>query len=196
MSKIPKIVLAVHFGLLAALISHHFITSTLRSVKPIAVRTIVQQAVPKQTKPSAPSPSKKSTKPAPTPALAKKAAPKQTSAPAPKKKAELIIPSRIETKPVPVVVEKTPTAPSYSEYLIGYLQNALDLPEFGEVRLKLEIDRFGHLLDCQVLESKSVKNGEFVKNKLKELEFACLNEFNIFESTHVFTITFRNVETR
>jgi hypothetical protein len=84
----------------------------------------------------------------------------------------------------------------YEELLIAFLQESLDLPEFGHVRLKLEIDGFGLLIDCQILEAKSAKNAEFLKNRLPELTFPCLNDFGNLSSTQTFNITFRNVETR
>lgn len=85
---------------------------------------------------------------------------------------------------------------TYGEFLIGYLQGALELPELGDVKMKLEIDRFGRLIDCEILETRSVKNGEFLKIRLPELSFPCLNDFDILETAHTFTITFRNVENR
>jgi hypothetical protein len=84
--------------------------------------------------------------------------------------------------------------PSYGEFLIAYLQNTLDLPEYGEVKAKIEIDRFGKLLDCKILESKSVKNGEFLKNELSRLDFPCLKDFGIADSSKTFTILFRNID--
>jgi outer membrane biosynthesis protein TonB len=97
----------------------------------------------------------------------------------------LTVPSKVQSK-----AEIAPTSldPTYGELLIAYLQNELDLPEYGEVKAKIEIDRFGRLIDCQILEAKSAKNAEFLKNRLPELAFPCLND------TQSFTITFRNVE--
>ncbi len=85
---------------------------------------------------------------------------------------------------------------TYGAFLVGYLQNTLDLPERGDVKLKMEIDRFGRLIDCEVLETRSEKNAEFLKNRLPELSFPCLNDFDILETAQTFTITFRNVEDR
>ena len=104
---------------------------------------------------------------------------------------ELPLPAKIERKAEVVQVNDDPT---YGEYLIAYLQNALDLPEYGEVKAQLEIDRFGRLVDCQIVYTKSGKNAEFLKNQLPELTFPCLNDFGILDSTHIFTITFRNAE--
>src|SRR5690606_35589606 len=71
-------------------------------------------------------------------------------------KKSLAVPSKVETK-VPVKIEQVET-PTYGEFLIGYFQETLDLPEYGEVKAKIEIDRFGKLIDCQILEAKSSKN--------------------------------------
>lgn len=79
--------------------------------------------------------------------------------------------------------------PTYSEFLIAYLQNALDLPEFGEVKAKLEIDRFGKLVDLEILEAKSDKNAEFLKAELSQLDFPT----GIGDAPQVFTIIFRNI---
>ena len=84
--------------------------------------------------------------------------------------------------------------PSYGEYLIAYLQNTLDLPEFGEVKAQIEIDRFGKLIDCKILESKSAKNGQFLKNELVHLDFPCLKDFGIADASKTFTIFFRNID--
>ena len=90
---------------------------------------------------------------------------------------------------------ETDLAPSYEQFLIAYLQTVLDLPEYGEVKIEIEIDRFGNLLRCAVLESRSAKNGEFLKKRLPELSFPCFNDFGITDLTLTFNIAFRNVET-
>jgi hypothetical protein len=81
-------------------------------------------------------------------------------------------------------------SPSYGETLIAYLQGCLDLPEFGEVKVELEIDRNGHLVHFEILEEKSKKNAEFLKKRLPELVLPCFN--NSSNETAAFTITFKN----
>ncbi len=108
----------------------------------------------------------------------------------PQTKASLAIPSRVVKKAE--VVEESSMDATYNEELIAFLQNALDLPEYGEVRVRLEIDRFGYLRDCSILDSKSRKNAEFLKSRLPELAFPSFNDFSIVEITQTFTITFRN----
>jgi hypothetical protein len=199
-------VCVAHLFILFTLIAHHRLSRTLRPMKPIAVRTIIPQVAVKPAAPVVAAAPKKAAAPvvAAAPTKKKQVAPKdeglvkeiasheaarKEAKGAPKK--ELPIPKKIESKPTETAAI---APPNYAEFLIGYLQEALILPERGDVRVKLVIDRFGKLLDCEILETKSAKNGEFLKNRLPELAFPCLNDFDIFEATQTFTIAFRNVE--
>lgn len=105
----------------------------------------------------------------------------------------LSLPAKIQSK-AQLVSEDFAIDPTYGEFLVAFLQNALDLPEYGEVKAKIEINCFGRLIDCQILEAKSVKNAQFLKNRLPDLAFPCLNDFGILDTKQTFTITFRNVE--
>lgn len=75
---------------------------------------------------------------------------------------------------------------TYEEYLIAFLQSALDLPEFGEVKMEIEIDSYGKLVDCKIVESKSRKNAEFLRKEIVSLNFP------VPLGSHKFTIVFRN----
>ncbi|MDE3045070.1 MAG: hypothetical protein KGJ02_00270 [Verrucomicrobiota bacterium] len=57
-----------------------------------------------------------------------------------------------------------------------FLQNALELPEYGEVKVRLTIDTAGHVASLEILETKNEKNEEFLKKRLPELQFPCLNK--------------------
>jgi len=192
----------------------------VRTLAAPAPKVITQKKVQKQPakktvaagskpKPAAPIKKKKTETKLKPPSIAKKAPPikedrifKEISnslqameTEAKRSRSTLTIPSKIEPAKDLPSVESTKDA-TYSEYLIAYLQTTLDLPEYGEVRAKIEIDRFGRLIDCIILEAKSNKNAEFLKNQLPALTFSCLNDFGIVDSTQTFTITFRNVEIR
>lgn len=58
----------------------------------------------------------------------------------------------------------------------SYLQEMLQLPEFGEVKVELSINRFGKLEKLEVLEAKSEKNEEFLRNQLPGLHYPCFNK--------------------
>lgn len=171
--------------------------------KPAPKATAPQKQPPqKQPPPPAKPQQKKSSPPKKTaPAVPSKPPPKENAllheiteslqtlaAEKPQLRPQLTIPSKIERK-AEVLPTKIEGDPTYGEYLVAFLQNALDLPEYGEVKAKIEIDRYGNLVECEILEAKSRKNAEFLKNRLPELAFPCLND-----GSHSFTITFRNVE--
>ncbi len=205
----------VHLLAIFSLTIHHLATGRFRKPRPMVVRTVqaaperkiqsvkqieTPKTVANKPAPEKPKPAAKKQEPPKTVAAAKKPSPKPVEKPvekeAPpsletvsKKRPALIVPSKIESKKAPVEIKEEPT---YGEYLVAYLQSALDLPEYGEVRAKIEIDRFGKLIHCEIVEAKSKKNGEFLKNQLPDLTFPCLNDFGIVDATHIFTITFRN----
>ena len=73
-----------------------------------------------------------------------------------------------------------------AETIALFLQDILQLPEFGEVRAKIAINCRGELEELQILDTKSVKNSEFLKKRLPEVQFPCLND------AITLTIVFRN----
>ena len=89
-----------------------------------------------------------------------------------------------------------PERPGYGETVSAILKESLDLPEYGEVVARIEIDAKGNVSRCDILETKSRKNAEFLKKRLQELAFPCFNEFGLAENRLDFTVTFHNVETR
>lgn len=106
----------------------------------------------------------------------------------------LAIPAALSQPAKIPLVEESNLNPSYGEFLTAFLQSELELPEQGDVKIQIAIDSFGKMLDCQILDSRSSKNEEFLKNRLPELVFPCFNVFGITDLTQTFTITFRNVE--
>lgn len=213
--QITSAVCAAHLFAVIALFGHHLLSGRLKPPKPMIVRTVaayqkpktepIRKELPKKaaTVAASPPPAKSIKKSAPTkpkPAqpvakalpnhllteIAQSLETLSTEAKA-SSQVSLQIPSPIQAKAE--LSSSLKTDPSYAEALIAYLQTALDLPEYGEVKVKIEINRFGLLAGLEILETKSKKNGEFLKNRLPELTFPCLNG-----ETQSFTITFRNVE--
>lgn len=209
--QIGCVVLLIHFLCVFALTVHHLIANHPPK-RPIAVRTrqiaLPQKAAvantnttPKKQTPSPPKAAKKTAAKAPSKKVepAKKAV-KETPKAEPEPiveeivtttftKTALSLPSLIET---PTTSENLTIDPTYEELLIATFQSTLDLPEMGEVKARLEIDRTGRLVSCTILETKSRKNEEFLKNRLPDLMFPCFNGGDI----QSFTVTFRNVENR
>lgn len=171
---------------------------------PVTPKTAPKKQAPTP-KPSPPKAAKKTTSPAPANKPGKPSPAKKVTKEVPKiapepvvqeevvtttfTKTALSLPSLIDT---PLSTEEPITDPTYEELLIATFQSALDLPEMGEVRARLEIDRMGRLVSCTILETKSRKNEEFLKNRLPDLLFPCFNSGDI----QSFTVTFRNAEKR
>lgn len=206
LTQIVWIVFGIHLVLVFILCVHHFFWKEKPKTR-IVVRTVqnIQPVIAgkKATTPkpiaSAPKKSVSKTKVV-VPKKGDPAPVKQKDAVAPKTKAaELPLPKEIPMatkaaelplpKEIPIVEQEDPQ-PSYGQTLVAYLQDCLDLPEYGEVKGDLEIDRMGHLVRFTILEEKSKKNGEFLKKRLPELVLPCFNDNS--NETLVFTITFKN----
>ena len=63
-----------------------------------------------------------------------------------------------------------------TEQIAIFLEQMLQLPEFGKVKANLTIDSFGHLTALEIIESASEKNEDFLKKKLPTLLYPCLNK--------------------
>lgn len=205
------IVFSVHFALVFILCVHHFFWKEKPKTK-IIVRTIPQKTiVATAEKPKAVSPKPKAApvkqtvnKPITAPGKQAMKAQAQTSPSVAKTKPVEIVKSKGQELPVPIlritpeevrlpseiITSAEEEKPSYGQTLIAYLQGCLDLPEFGEVKVHLEISRNGQLVRFEILEEKSKKNSDFLKNRLPELAFPCFNDSS--HETAVFTITFKN----
>lgn len=83
---------------------------------------------------------------------------------------------------------------AYKDAVALFLQRHLNLPEFGEVIVCIEIQDNGSVLCCEILEEKSRENGEYIRKILPELVFPCFNEFGLLAKRLQFTMTFRNAE--
>ena len=214
LSKKRQITIAVvlfHLLFLICLSIHHLFNSSKKPNAHLSVKTFshIEKIVPKQPAPiSTKTPHKTATEPSPKPQEKPKViSPKKTtSAPSlPKKPIEEVAakgqksPSSELKIPAPIAMPmkndtnssqlKSYEEENLNEMIISFLQNTLELPEFGEVKAKIEIDSSGHLVSLNILSSKSKKNEQFLKNQLPDLIFPCLNKTN-----HIFTITFHNAK--
>lgn len=217
--QIAIAVLFGHFLALLALAIHHLATPRPR-YHPIAIHTISSPAVslpplppalashPVSSAPRPSSPKPVSSKPPARPSTksspSKKSPPQKTTASlldslsqnlqalsshsASPPKADLPIPKLLTKKPA-VTIEH-PLDLSYAQSLIFFLQNALELPEIGEVKVSLTILPSGALQSCEIIASKNPANSAFLKNRLPQLPFPCFNDVD----SKTLTLVFRNVE--
>lgn len=219
-------VLTVHVGVLLALLINHVTEERLKPKKPITIRTVFAQeskkAAPEMKKKGLTVEKKKTKTASPAASSPKKemaslkknsrekegvnesefllkiaeslALITETSKTTSQPKFTPDLPPSIDIH----TSQKTPSSnsPGYSETVSAILQNCLALPEFGEVIAKIGIDPSGKVTECEILETRSRKNAEFLKKRLQELAFPCFNEFGLSDPHLIFTITFRNVENR
>ena len=91
-------------------------------------------------------------------------------------------------------ITKSSIPSTYHLSLIDLLQSSLQLPELGDVRVKIVLSAPGAFSLIQILDAKSEKNAQWLKNQLPLLPLPCFNDFGIVDAILEFTITFRNVE--
>jgi len=184
--QITFLVVLAHFAWVLFLLVDFAFTKAPPLHHKVAVNTVELRKAP-AIQPVAPTPQKKS--------VPKKAVSKPTAPPTKPNNEKLALLKKIEnnlsslTQEAPkaakpaiqiptlsVEAHETPLdAPSH-DILAAFLQEALMLPEFGEVKALLSIDRGGHLVSLDILSSQSEKNAAFLKNRLPALQFPCLNE--------------------
>lgn len=205
LGKIGVIVASIHLIFAAALAIHHLASSAKMAAKPIAVRVhcppkIKPPSTQKQTAPPASRPPPKAAKtlpkkPTPKPAQKKPPAP-APAPPAPKQKPvpEIKLPAFLEKSPLKPAMEPDVNAPSFGRSLAAILQEELELPEIGEVEVRITVASPGKISKVEILGARSQKNAEWLKNQLPRLCVPCFNDFGISDAELEFTITFRNVE--
>lgn len=81
---------------------------------------------------------------------------------------------------------------NYQDQLIDLLKEGLDLPDYGEVKLKLTLKKDGTMMELIILESHSQKNRNYLEENLKRVRFPVFPGGMAKENTHTFTITFCN----
>ena len=102
----------------------------------------------------------------------------------PSSRSSLTLPSAL---PTAIQVEPSDSSPpNGADRLISFLENVLDLPEYGTVKVHMTIDSEGKLTHLTILEMQNKKNADFLKKRLPELVFPGSCE------TTVFTVTFKN----
>lgn len=108
-----------------------------------------------------------------------------------------IIPAQIDTLQVETLATESadtlsPREKSYYEELASRLKLLLRLPEFGEVRIKLTLDRSGKFLKVVVMSAESTKNRKYIEKTLPTLTYPSFgNNFND-QSEYTFIIALSN----
>lgn len=97
-------------------------------------------------------------------------------------------------KPITLSVDKDTTAEVSSFYeslLVEELQRRLDLPEFGEVKVKISLSREGKVCEVVVIHSKSILNQTYLKKELANMDLSNIVQY-LPKQKNSFTILFKN----
>ncbi len=76
----------------------------------------------------------------------------------------------------------------YISFLIGYLQECLQLPDVGEVKIQISLRKDGSVETMKVMHTESAKNRKYLEEHLPNLSFPRIPG----SSSHSFLITFCN----
>ena len=81
---------------------------------------------------------------------------------------------------------------SYRDELIKRLQTQLRLPDVGDVRVKLQVDRTGRVLAFEILDSESSMNAAYIRDIVPTLMLAEFGTRFPGESSHEFLLNLTN----
>lgn len=86
----------------------------------------------------------------------------------------------------------TPAERTYYDELVSRLKLSLKLPEFGEVKLQLTINRSGKVVTVKSVKSKSKKNSDYIQKALPKLHLPSFGQNFAGEKEHTFRLTLSN----
>lgn len=86
-------------------------------------------------------------------------------------------------------------AATYQEELSAYLRHLLQLPEIGEVKLRLTLTKEGKVAQVAVVSSSSDKNRQYAEKKIPTLSFPPFGERLKGEQEHTFPVTLTSTVT-
>ncbi|MEZ5315393.1 MAG: hypothetical protein R3E91_04200 [Chlamydiales bacterium] len=84
--------------------------------------------------------------------------------------------------------EKINLESTYTDQLIGFLENALELPEKGKIKLQLTVKKNGHVKALTIQETNSLKNQKYVEEVLPILLLPPFDKYFEDNLDHTFSI--------
>lgn len=80
----------------------------------------------------------------------------------------------------------------YEEALATRLKSLLTLPDYGDVRVKVTLNREGHVQSVQVINAKSEENRAYVAKILPTVKFPPFGNYFSSQSSHTFQLVLSN----
>ncbi|NGX26389.1 MAG: hypothetical protein K940chlam6_00307 [Chlamydiae bacterium] len=218
MKRISLFVISAHVALLLWMVLWMPVKKVVK--KSLQVRTVIEVATPTPASAPAPVIKKEIAAASQAPPKPKKAAKKPIKKAALQKPKGPLVPdalirqlqesiAKIEEKGHKDISKKAKVAPKqipklqidagsgaeesiYASHLVQCLQNALELPEMGTVKLELTLKCDGTFVQMQILQSASNHNQKFLQSQLHSLKYPAFNGLLKQEKEHAFVITFCN----
>ena len=104
----------------------------------------------------------------------------------------IIAPLQIDAFAVGEDAASSGGAATYAESLVHYLQQSLNLPEYGEVKVQLTLRQDGIVIKIVVLKSESNNNRKHLETNLPKLKFPRFEGELAKNREQTFTLTFCN----
>ncbi|MBS0635016.1 MAG: hypothetical protein JSR37_06105 [Verrucomicrobia bacterium] len=86
----------------------------------------------------------------------------------------------------------TPQERTYYDELVSRLKLSLKLPDYGEVKLQLTVNRSGKVVSVKSVKSKSSKNSDYIQKALPKLHLPPFGQNFTGENEHTFRLTLSN----
>lgn len=86
----------------------------------------------------------------------------------------------------------TPAERTYYDELVSRLKLSLKLPDYGEVKLQLTVNRSGKVVTVKEVKSKSSKNKDYIQKALPKLHLPPFGQNFTGETEHTFRLTLSN----
>ncbi len=99
---------------------------------------------------------------------------------------------RVEKLSVTASANLSNSDSAYRDQLASRLRTLLQLPDYGEVELKLSLDRAGKVLKLLIVRTESEINKTYVEEALPQLSFSSFGKSFGSQSSHTFHITLTN----
>jgi len=81
---------------------------------------------------------------------------------------------------------------AYFNLLATKLQTSLCLPEHGEVKLRLNLNRQGQIISVDILHAANAQNQQYIENTIRMLQFPPFHKHFPGEGSHAFVIALKS----
>lgn len=107
-------------------------------------------------------------------------------------KSSTIVTASLSSKVVVASAQEEPGLPSYTASLVKELTQILQLPEYGEVKIKITVNPAGKIIELLVLQAESKANKLYLEKCLPNIVLPKYNEKVTLNNEQTFTLTFCN----